>query len=522
MTPPVRIVLALLASASSSLGCNDLLAIPSQEDFAESRADGASEFGPSDAVVGDAGDSDAGGPDAFDSCAGNASDAGGSENFDSNAGNASDAAGEFANDTGDAGTPGIGDASLPTTTDTDGATIYNPIESSSLWSTFDVTQVGSLGSFAGAAFDGQFIYFAPSSVEGIVARYDVQQAFDDISSWAIFDTSTVILELGGFSGAVFDGQFLYLVPMKNDLGYDGYVARYDTTASFFSTDAWEYFDVSTVDSNAVGFSGGTFDGQYIYLAPNVSPDGADRNGTVVRYDTHSTFALGSSWQSFDTSNLTPPALGFTGTVFDGRYVYMVPNSKGTNLPDGVVARYDTHGGDFTAASWSSFDLTTIDPLLSGFACAGFDGHYLYLVPDFNQISPKGDLVRDGLVARYDTTASALDDPGAWTEFDTTSLEPQTQATGFQGAAFDGRYLYLVPIFNDTGLDGLVVRFDTLLSFTDPASWSWFDTGAQGFFGAVFDGQYMYFAPYTKGIAARFGATTAPSMPPLPAFHGSFF
>ena len=46
--------------------------------------------------------------------------------------------------------------------------------------------------------------------------------------------------------------------------------------------------------------------------------------------------------------------------------------------------------------------------------------------------------------------------------------------------------------------------------------------ASFYFGAVFDGQYLYFVPRGNGLVARFDAKTPPSMPNLPAFHGSFY
>ena len=53
------------------------------------------------------------------------------------------------------------------------------------------------------------------------------------------------------------------------------------------------------------------------------------------------------------------------------------------------------------------------------------------------------------------------------------------------------------------------------------------TKPAGFQGSVFDGRYLYLVPYWtggsySGNVFRFDAKTPPSMPNLPAFHGSFF
>jgi hypothetical protein len=41
-------------------------------------------------------------------------------------------------------------------------------------------------------------------------------------------------------------------------------------------------------------------------------------------------------------------------------------------------------------------------------------------------------------------------------------------------------------------------------------------------GAVFDGQYLYLIPNENSFLARFQARTPASMPALPQFHGSFW
>jgi hypothetical protein len=98
--------------------------------------------------------------------------------------------------------------------------------------------------------------------------------------------------------------------------------------------------------------------------------------------------------------------------------------------------------------------------------------------------------------------------------------------GFDGAGFDGRFVYFVPNL-DVGPSGLVVRVDSLGDFTDKKSWSTFnmtslDPAAAEFRGAVFDGQYMYFIPNVYKLVTRFEARTSRRMPQLPAFFGSFF
>jgi hypothetical protein len=75
-----------------------------------------------------------------------------------------------------------------------------------------------------------------------------------------------------------------------------------------------------------------------------------------------------------------------------------------------------------------------------------------------------------------------------------------------------------------------VRYDTLSPFTADCAWSsvdlsgvTIDGGVPGpFGGAVFDGQYLYLIPYLSPFFGRYSVRTPPSMPALPAFHGSFW
>ena len=95
---------------------------------------------------------------------------------------------------------------------------------------------------------------------------------------------------GNFSGALFDGRYVYFIPYQNGptSAYTSTVARYDTSKVFSKTGAWESFDVSGLDagSGAVlsGFFGGTFDGRFVYLVPR--DDGAP-DGRVLRFNRRS-------------------------------------------------------------------------------------------------------------------------------------------------------------------------------------------------------------------------------------------
>lgn len=235
--------------------------------------------------------------------------------------------------------------------------------------------------YFGGIFDGRYVTFAPNfdgfGSHGKAARYDTTQPFDAPASWAIFDFATANTEAIGFFGAVYDGTYGYFTPFPNGFSVqfkpdamnpvmqstvinlstlvdsrakayvgaafvkgavyfvpatDSVIIRYATGAPFgqIGLDAFDIADIT----NARGWAGAATDGQYVYFAPYAKAFTGPRNGIVLRYDTRADFKRDASYSTFDTSTLSPPAAGFNGAIFDGKFVYFVPRT------DGVVARFD--------------------------------------------------------------------------------------------------------------------------------------------------------------------------------------
>jgi hypothetical protein len=416
----------------------------------------------------------------------------------------------------------------------------------------------SLGPDSGSGVDSSVL---PSDAAADAGASDapVEDAggYNDMTNpsyWSTFDTSSLNTLAIAFAGGTFDGRYLYLSPNMGSI-----VARYDTQGAFTAAGSWSTFDVSKLNANDTGFAGALFDGRYVYLVPStnsliarfdtkgtftsqaswidfdtslVVPNGTiynsgtfdgkymyfapNSNSLVARYNTKGpSIEAGADWSNFDVSGVNASAGGFSGDVFDGRYVYFIPYDNNSTY-DGVVARYDTQAttGFEAGVSWGAFDTASLDSNAIGFQGGAFDGRYLYLVPHY---SPSG------VIARCDTTmASAFTKAAAWT----TAPTP-TGASGFSGGAFDGRYVYLVPNVNGFKAAGVVARYDSTAPFGPSSSWAMFDTATLGgavssFFGAVFDGRYLYLVPSITGTVARFDAKAMASMPDLPDFHGSFF
>lgn len=314
------------------------------------------------------------------------------------------------------------------------------------WKRFDMTSaVGGAGAkgFYGAGFDGKYVYFVPRG-HSLLARFDTKAAggVTTASSWSFLDISA---HGSNFGNAVFDGaKYLYLLPGAAS-GFR--IVRIDTTGSF-TTGSVTSFQLLDADPNAYAFDGGTFDGKFLYLAIYKSGGPCP----LMRYDISKPFATASSWTAFDLAPLG--TCGHRGATYDGKYLYFVPH-YGVSGFNGRILRFDPTKPFTSSSSYLVYDLATaINPNLSAFAGAVFDGRFVHLVPQGTASS--------GLVASYDVT-KPFDADTSWKQFDTTALD--ANAKTFLGGVFDGRYVYMSPVGNN-----VVVRYDAKSPPGLPAGW----------------------------------------------------
>jgi hypothetical protein len=269
------------------------------------------------------------------------------------------------------------------------------------------------------------------------------------------------------------------------------------------TDPSKYaaFTPQAPDGGLIEYVGGAYDRQrYVYFVPSAS-------GLLTRYDTTGSFASASSWTTFDLTTIDPALDGFDGAAFDGRYLYLAPGVSTT-------VRFDTTQAFTSAASYTEFSLAALGPdggpVPEVFNGAAYDGHFVYYVPDL--------LGADCNAVRYDPTGS-FTDPASWSVYDVG----QTGAPGgFAGVAFDSRFLYYSPWGNVlTDPQSVIARLDTTGPFAADASWSTFDTSTldagngltvTSFWGSLFDGHYVYFSPAARSPSGGTVVRYDPSQP----------
>jgi len=358
--------------------------------------------------------------------------------------------------------------------------------------------------FFGAVFDGRYVYFVPQNSgtgpagratghHGNVLRYDTQAEFKAATSWSAFDASeTSGLQTCGYYGAVFDGRHVFFIPRTDGVDLHSRMLRYDTHGEFTSPESWLAHDVG----HAISWQSAAFDGRYIYGCPGYEADRkTDHCAVMLRYDTQSAMTDPESYVLHDAVGTGGLNLGcFDGAVFDGRYTYFTPLG-------GVAQtlRYDTTGKFTDKSCWQAFDAREVSGLAMG-TCVGaiFDGQYIYYVPYANTVT-----------VRFDTTGD-FTDADAWSAFDAAGTSG-LPASGYDGAVFDGRYIYFIPFWEGAdpgfGFHGNVLRYDTRGEFSDTSNWRAVDAGKTsglntvGFNGGAFDGRFIYMAPWRCGTTA---------------------
>ena len=338
--------------------------------------------------------------------------------------------------------------------------------------------------FLGAVFDGRYVYFVPqhdrSRRHGKVLRYDTHKPLQDPGAYVCYDAErTSGLDTRGYYGACFDGRHIYFVPRHDGQNHHSRVLRYDTTGEFTRESSWDAHDAQ----QDVSHQGVAFDGHYIYFAPGYKQSGGD-SGTVLRYDTHGGFHNRASWTTYDASNTSGlNTANFDGGAFDGRYVYFIP------LNADAVLRYDSKGPFDDQESWTAYNVTQ----LGVNQCVGsvFDGQYLYLVP----------YGRTRVVVRYDTRAE-FNNAKSWESYDAAGTDA-LYTIGYDGGIFDGRYVTFIPFWDDSEKRWHTnfLRYDSQKSFGDPRAWSAMNAShidginTIGYNGGAFDGRYLYCAPW---------------------------
>ncbi len=349
--------------------------------------------------------------------------------------------------------------------------------------------IASSKGFSGGIFDGRYIYMVPynnGAYYGQITRYDTFGNFSSSSSYAVFNTSVLNANDIGFSTASFDGRYVYFMSYTNGSVFTSRIIRYDTTQYFTVTFSYSTFAVGAqgVVGDKRGYKSSFFDGKYVYFIAE-GLEGITYFGTILRYDISQPFTSASSYVVFDTTLVNVNSRGFFGAAYDGQYLYLAPYLQSSGVPSGLVTQFDTTQSFSVSTSYRTFDLTLVNSNCVGFQGAVFDGRFIYFCnSSFNYLT------------RYDTFASF-----------SSSSSYQVMNIGVAnswGGGFDGRYLYLVG-------PSLITRYDSSLPFTYGTSYSSLTITNSFSRGTCFDGANMYFfsGATSSGIVTKMPANPGP-------------
>ena len=289
---------------------------------------------------------------------------------------------------------------------------------------------------------------------------------------------------------MFDGRYVYFVPRTDGMRFHTRILRYDTQGVFRDEASWSAYDVG----HAISYQGGAFDGRFIYFAPGSERE-VGESGKVLRYDTRGEFADPDSYVLYDagrTSGLD--ARCYDGAVFDGRHVYFAPLAAG-----GVALRCDVRGTFTAASTWEAFD-AAVEGLGT---CVGavFDGRYVYYVP-----------YAHSRIVRFDTEGEFAD-RSRWQMRD-AGRTSGLRTVGYDGGAFDGRYLYCAPWRLGSGADGDILSHGQVLRYDTVAAKAAFvlkymDCGHNGGLGAALPGPSFAVNTRTGVVSTRANRNPGP-------------
>jgi len=349
---------------------------------------------------------------------------------------------------------------------------------------FDAGSVDGINTkgYIGAIFDGEYVYFSPyynGAYHGNVLRFHIFDKFKSASAWDAYNAGNIDgLNTKGYSGAVFDGRYVYFSPYKG--GSSGVVLRFDTEMPFKNVSSWDAYNASSINGlTTKGYWGPpAFDGQYLYFSPYY--DGSAYHGRVLRYDIEGRFKDSSSWAAFDAGSIDGLSTkGYQGAVFDGQYVYFCPYHSGVD--HGNLLRYNTEKPFKSASSWDAYNLTTINADLKGFRGLAADEDYLYLAP-----------YAKSRVLRYDL-GLPFKNSSSYDHFDLSSI--YTYPRRYTGGFFYAQFVCFAPY----GCD--LLGYDSNYPFNSSSSWgiknvlNTDDLFCDGYYNVVGDGVYFYLVPY---------------------------
>ena len=312
------------------------------------------------------------------------------------------------------------------------------------------------GKFSGAVYDGTYIWLVPMNAKTVVRVNPVTGAMTGYNNWPAGFNSAGEYK---FRSGICDGAGnIWLIPFAASS-----LVRLNTATGEMT--AYSNWPDPTIADSYGKFIGGVYQNGGIYMIPY----GA---GCVVKFDiSNSNMTSYSGWPA----DFMLTGVKFAGGVLHNGSLFMIPSDSNMlvkmNLSTGAMTGYSGFPAGIGAYDMEKFFGGVPDNLGN-----------LWLVPN----SAKK-LVRVNLSS------------GAMTGYDIPGL-PADQSSKFAGGAFDGKYIWLAPM-NAAAL----VRIDPATGSAEA-----FTNFPQGYnaaaplksAGAAFDGANLWLVPHNAGQLVR--------------------
>lgn len=222
-------------------------------------------------------------------------------------------------------------------------------------------------------------------------------------------------------------------------------------------------------------------------------------------------ATGTSVGANETFALTKITHGgFSGAVIVGNFLYLSPIYNG--VVHGKLLRYNLSMPFKSISSWSEYDICTLNPYCKGFGAPCTDGRYIYFPNRLLSYAYSSNVDNRHLyIVRYDTTLP-FTDPASYNIYNILDL-CDDEYEYHSECCIQGQYVVFTPSRNT------ILVYDSEKPFSDPGSWTQKDCSmvdglnVWGQLGIHSDPNYVYFAPYAShahGVVLRSRVNPCPS------------
>ena len=337
-------------------------------------------------------------------------------------------------------------------------TSYKDITNVSAYVVFNVGTVGiGCTAFGSGIFDGRYVYFLPNGINNVGLQYDTRLPFDNTNSYATFDFSD-IMDTVGFSGSAYDGTYIYMSPY-NDISQHGTIVIYNVTSDFTNENSYQVFDLTTLNSVAVGFRKCCVNDKYIHFV-------SATNSLTVVLDTTKNVESSDAYTLFDMQRVNVNFTMATSCVCIDKYIYYC-------FPGTYIARYNTLKTSIDTA-WDYVDLSVFSVNCCGFVSMFCDGFHIYCAPYklADGVTPSGLLTR--IFIGNDTSIRKLNDVSVTQQCtgDIIAFNSNLKLQNVTGLSqkgdlltYDGTNYSTLPVVTN----GMILKIDTTTS--SYVSWS---------------------------------------------------